>query len=153
MMPMWLLRECFARNYSLCQILSPNLTIRSKDSRIGARRHRRITCQFTDSNVDAQIVGRIVTDVTSLKDRGLLEIVEPEMDDDGELCGNRHYKVEYDLVPMIKGRDLIYEARWPSSDSLSRTENDRRKRQRLEKYEFKQTAQISIAAAFLPGTG
>ncbi|CZR68305.1 uncharacterized protein PAC_18204 [Phialocephala subalpina] len=104
-------------------------------------------------NRDAQIVGRIVTDVTSLKDRGLLEIVEPEMDDDGELCGNRHYKVEYDLVPMIKGRDLIYEARWPSSDSLSRTENDRRKRRRLEKYEFKQTAQISIAAAFLPGTG
>ncbi|KUJ10151.1 uncharacterized protein LY89DRAFT_596900 [Mollisia scopiformis] len=103
-------------------------------------------------NRDVQLVGRVVTDITCLKDQNLLEIVEPETDHDGNLCGKRHYKVEYDLVPMIRGRDLIYETRWPSSDALARVENDRKKRRRLQKHEFKKTAQISIAAAFMPGT-
>jgi hypothetical protein len=92
-----------------------------------------------------------VTDITFLRDQKLLETVEPKIDDDSEMRGKRHYKVEYDLVPMVKGRDLIYESRWPSSDALAKVESDR-KRQRLEKHKFKQTAQISIAAAFMPGT-
>lgn len=98
-----------------------------------------------------QIAGRIVTDITLLKTQNLLDIVEPKKDSEGETYGKRHYRVEYDLVPIIKGRDLIYESRWPSSDILAQVESDR-KRRRLQKHEFKQTAQISIAAAFVPGT-
>lgn len=92
-----------------------------------------------------------MTDVTVLKNRNLLEIVEPRTESDGKVHGRRHCIVEYDLVPMIKGRDLIYEARWPSSDASATVESDR-KRRRFEKYEFTRTAQISIAAAFMPGT-
>lgn len=101
--------------------------------------------------VDAQFVGRIVSDMTHLKNKNLLPIVEPQRDGEGELRGRRHYRIEYDIIPIVKGTDLIWEVGWPSSDTLKNVDSDR-KRRRLEKYQFKQTAQLSLAPAFMPGT-
>ena len=68
--------------------------------------------------------------MTFLRTDGLIVPIEPE---EGEK-GNRHYKVEYELVMIIDGRNMRYEARYPAGG------------------EVQERGQISIAAAFLPGT-
>jgi hypothetical protein len=59
--------------------------------------------------------------------------------------------VEYDLVVIVEGRNLRYEARWPPMDH----HDEIRKRKRAGKSSFVvlETAQVSIASAFQPGTG
>ena len=68
--------------------------------------------------------------MTFLKTDGLIVPVEPE---EGEK-GKRHYKVEYELVMIVDGRNMRYEARYPAGGAVQ------------------ERGQISIAAAFLPGT-
>ena len=68
--------------------------------------------------------------MTFLKTDGLIHPVDPE---EG-LKGKRHYKVEYELVMIIDGRNLRYEARYPAGGAVQNK------------------GQISIAAAFVPGT-
>jgi hypothetical protein len=55
----------------------------------------------------------------------------------------KHWAVEFQLVMIIEGRNLRYEARWP----LPNTENHGPQGQTVQA-----KGQISIAAAFLPGT-
>jgi hypothetical protein len=62
-----------------------------------------------------------------------------------------HYKVEYDLVVIVEGRNLRYEARWPARDDHEQI--GKRKRAGKSSYMTLKTAQISIASAFKPGTG
>jgi hypothetical protein len=50
--------------------------------------------------------------------------------------GKRHYRVEFELVMIIHGRSLRYEARWPIGEGG----------------QVRAGGQICIAAAFLPGT-
>jgi len=54
-------------------------------------------------------------------------------------------------VVTVEGRNLRYEARWPPMDH----HEEIRKRKRAGKSSFMvlETAQISIASAFQPGTG
>ena len=68
--------------------------------------------------------------MTFLVDQGLIEAIEP----DAHSGGKRHYKIELELVMIIDGRNLRYEARWPAEG------------------EVQCGGQISIAAAFQPGT-
>ena len=75
--------------------------------------------------------------MTRLREDGTILPIFPVADDDGERRGKVHYKVEYDLVAIVEGRNLRYEARYPA--------NHFGKVQR--------TGQICIAAAFKPGTG
>jgi len=81
-------------------------------------------------NKGAEIAGSIVADMTFLKTEGLIVPVDPE---EG-LKGKRHYKVEYELVLIVDGRNLRFEARYPAGG------------------EVRGVGQISIAAAFQPGT-
>jgi hypothetical protein len=68
--------------------------------------------------------------MTFLKTKKLIRAIRPE---GGH--GKRHYKVKFELVMIIDGRNLRYEARYPPGTGTV--------------MEYKQ---ISIAAAFVPGT-
>jgi hypothetical protein len=96
----------------------------------------------TNSWVPAQFAGTIITDMTFLRDEGLIDITYPEPDENGVIRGGPHYRVEYDIVPTVEDRNLRYDAIWTPKENGQGS-----KRKRL------QTAQISIASAFQPGTG
>lgn len=68
--------------------------------------------------------------MTFLKERNLIQPVEPE---EG-VKARGHYKVEYELVMIVNDRNMRWEARYPAGG------------------EVQGTGQISIAAAFVPGT-
>ncbi|CZS94244.1 uncharacterized protein RCO7_10355 [Rhynchosporium graminicola] len=90
-----------------------------------------------DINAGAQMVGTIITDMTYLRDEGLISPVIPQPDKDGIVRGKPHYEITFDLVPVVIARDMRYEARYPANNHSK----------------VVQTGQISIAAAFEPGTG
>jgi hypothetical protein len=103
---------------------------------------------------DAQIAGKIVTDMTFLRNKGLATIIYPKSDASGVTRGHPHYRVEYDLVVIVEGRNMRYEARWPPMESMDDDQvAKKRKRSGQYKFEVLQTAQVSIASAFQPGTG
>jgi hypothetical protein len=94
----------------------------------------------------AEWAGEIVADMTFLKDDGL---IKPELPSaHSTFIGDkvkqrlRHWTVEFDLVMIVEGRNLRYEARWPPKDKL----------QDGDEQEVQVSAQICIAAAFQPGT-
>ena len=102
---------------------------------------------------DAQIAGTIVTDMSFLRDKGLIEITIPTADDYGVVRGEPHYVVDYDLFAIVDGRNLRYEARWPPLDQeVDQGIKGRGKRRTQHRVKFKQVQQISLAAAFKPGT-
>ena len=77
-----------------------------------------------------EIAGKIVADMSFLVNEGIIEPIEP----DPQYPGRRHYKIEFELVMIVDGRNLRYEARWPAGG------------------EVRSGGQISIAAGFQPGT-
>jgi hypothetical protein len=70
--------------------------------------------------------------MTFLRDKGIIQPVEPEDDKNGR----EHYRVDYELVAIVEGRALRYEARWPAG----------------EDGQVQGSGQLSIAAAFKEGT-
>jgi hypothetical protein len=86
---------------------------------------------------DAQVAGKITTDMTFLKTSNSIAITYPIIDNEGDSIGEEHYEVEYDLIVIVEGRNLRYEARYPVG-SAGRT---------------LKAGQVSIASAFRPGTG
>ena len=55
---------------------------------------------------------------------------------------HNHYSVTFELVMIVDGRNLRYEARWPPRDFVEAANGQT----------VKATGQVSIAAAFKPGT-
>lgn len=72
--------------------------------------------------------------MTFLKTQNHIQPTEPLYDERGSPIGKRHYKVEYEVVMIVDGRNLTFEARWPIGGATQTS------------------TQISIAAAFVPGT-
>jgi hypothetical protein len=68
--------------------------------------------------------------MTFLKERNIIQPVESEE----SVRAKRYYKVEYELVMIVNDRNMIWEVRYPSSG------------------EGQGRGQLSIAAAFFPGT-
>jgi hypothetical protein len=68
--------------------------------------------------------------MTFLKTDKLIEPIHPGPNH----YGKSHYLVEYELVMIIDGRNLTYQARWPMGGEITASK------------------EISIAAAFIPGT-
>lgn len=100
----------------------------------------------SDRFTEAQVAGKIVTDMTFLRDEHKLTPIYPEEDEahhgyendkGGEIKGKAHYEITYDLVVTVEGRNLRYEARYPAGS----------------RGKVLKTGQISIASAFRPGTG
>lgn len=80
--------------------------------------------------IGAEEAGRIVADMTFLLTDKLIEPSEPE---EG-YKGKPHYKVRFELVMIVEGRNLRFEARYPVGGEV------------IEGKRF------CIAAAFEPGT-
>jgi hypothetical protein len=82
---------------------------------------------LTSNTLDVQVAGKILVDMTFLREQGLIKPISGK--------GKKHYRVEYELVAFVEGRNLRYEARYPAGGKTQGA------------------AQISIAAGFEPGTG
>jgi hypothetical protein len=78
----------------------------------------------------AKPAGKIIADFTPLVRSGKIRLTNP---DEG-YEGVPHYRIEFELVMIINGRNLRFEARWPKGG------------------EVRGSTQICIAAAFKPGT-
>ncbi|KAH7377574.1 hypothetical protein BKA64DRAFT_736873 [Cadophora sp. MPI-SDFR-AT-0126] len=106
-------------------------------------------------NKGVQLEGKIITKMTFLEDKKHISLIKPAPDVNGVVKGKPHYRVEYDLVPIIEKRNLRIEARWPvqplSDADADRSEGSPSKRRRVEQNTI-QTTLVSIAAAFEPGT-
>lgn len=81
--------------------------------------------------------------MTFLRDEGLIQPKPPS--EWSEFFGSKicHWEVMFDLVIIVDGRNLRYEARWPSlkdPEAASRQQS------------VQAQGQICIAAAFKPGT-
>lgn len=87
--------------------------------------------------IGARIVGKLVSDMTFLRDDRLIRRRAPRLDANGMKQGMTHYMVTFDLVAIIECRNLRYEARYPANNSGK----------------VQKTDQVCIAAAFKPGTG
>lgn len=90
----------------------------------------------------AEVAGLITVDMTFLKREGH---IQPKPPSDFSQHGDPkklHWDVEFDLVMIVDGRNLYYEARWPPSNP--------------EEIPVQQVVmgrgQTCIAAAFEPGT-
>ncbi|RHZ51804.1 Hsp70 family protein [Aspergillus thermomutatus] len=79
------------------------------------------------NNTGAKLAGTIKLDMTFLRTEGYIRPIKPD-----NLHGRRHYRVEYDLVMIVDGYNIKYEARW---------DNGQGERVLAQK-------QINIAAAF-----
>jgi len=94
--------------------------------------------------IGAELAGSIIVNMTFLKDEGLIEPVSAYNVQPGQRTPLRFYSVEFDLVVIVNGRNLRYEARWPKSLNVESeghlTDN------------VVAQGQICIAASFKPGT-
>jgi hypothetical protein len=82
--------------------------------------------------------------MTFLKDEGLIQLTPPSVF--STYSGPKaplHWEVTFELVMIIDGRNLRYEARWPPSNSPEAS---------LYSQRVQEKGQICIAAAFKPGT-
>jgi hypothetical protein len=70
--------------------------------------------------------------MTFLRDEGHIQLTHPEKG----YMGKKHWKVQFQLVMIIEGRNLRYEARWPKGGASKVTGK----------------GHVCIAAAFEPGT-
>ncbi|KAM0433418.1 hypothetical protein ACHAPT_004296 [Fusarium lateritium] len=57
-------------------------------------------------NKDAQVAGTLEVDFSFLRDQGLLEPIDPELDENGKPIGKRHWTVEFQIQLKVIGRDL-----------------------------------------------
>jgi hypothetical protein len=79
----------------------------------------------------AQLAGTILVDMTFLRTENKIQPVNKQA---GQLGRSQYWRVEYELVAVVDGRNLRYYARWPPGGAV------------------KGMCQVGIAAAFLPGT-
>ena len=91
--------------------------------------------EWNENNVHwigAECAGKLLVDFTGLRDTGKLPLpVGPGRGGRGK----KHYRIEFEIVPTIHGRNLRFEVKYPRGGAVQ------------------QTGQICIAATFEPGTG
>ncbi|KAF4216265.1 hypothetical protein CNMCM8980_005267 [Aspergillus fumigatiaffinis] len=63
------------------------------------------------NNRGAKVAGKIELDMTFLRTEGHIRPVKPDNE-----FGRRHYRVEYDLVMIVDGYNIRYEARWDNGE-------------------------------------
>jgi hypothetical protein len=99
--------------------------------------------------IGAVLAGSIVVDMTFLRDENHI-VPDPPPSFPSQTGkgtqGNRaqgYWSVIFELVMIVDGRNLRYEARWPVSDTVDAAAHGQ---------SIRAAGQISIAAAFKPGT-
>lgn len=94
--------------------------------------------------IGAELAGSITADMTFLRDEGHIQPVAPSVFSTySGPKAPRHWAVQFELVMIIDGRNLRYEARWPPRGSPEASVHNQK---------VLQSGQVSIAAAFKPGT-
>ena len=81
--------------------------------------------------------------MTFLKDQGHIQPKIPSEWSRDVGTNTLHWEVTFDLVMIVDGRNLRYEARWPSLKDPEAASHQQ---------SVQGTGQICIAAAFKPGT-
>jgi hypothetical protein len=94
-------------------------------------------------NKGAELAGSIEVDMTFLKDQGLIQPKLPSVWSRHLGSKKCHWEVTFDLVMIVDGRNLRYEARWPSSKDPEAA---------IHQQSVQGKGRICIAAAFKPGT-
>lgn len=89
----------------------------------------------------AEQAGKISANMTFLKEKKMIKLQKPSANSKYKgPKAPKHWEVEIQLVMIIEGRNLRFEARWPVPDHNNQHQT------------VKAKGQISIAAAFQPGT-
>ncbi|PVH69481.1 hypothetical protein DL98DRAFT_522149 [Cadophora sp. DSE1049] len=95
-------------------------------------------------NKGAELAGSITADMTFLRNEGhILPVPPSEFSTYFGPKAQNHWAVTFELVMIIDGRDLRYEARWPPPNSPEA---------RVHSQRVPGSGQACIAAAFKPGT-
>ena len=94
------------------------------------------------------MAGQIVVDMSFLHERGHIFLQPPSLSSTKPYRSQRdcHWEVEFDLVMIVDGRNLYYEARWPPSQVVDGETVT------PEAQAVQARGQTCIAAAFQPGT-
>ena len=96
------------------------------------------------NRVGAELAGSIEVDMSFLRDLNYIQPTEPSQSSAHYGKKNKnYYLVEFDLVMILDGRNLRYEARWPPKEQLEKFGQAQR---------VQASGQICVAAAFRPGT-
>ena len=93
--------------------------------------------------IGAELAGTIEADMTFLRAQGLIQPELPSVFSTNRGSDVPYWAVSFDLVMIVDGRNLRYEARWPPSKEGEETSQDQVVHAR---------GQTCIAAAFKPGT-
>lgn len=96
--------------------------------------------------IGAERAGFIDVDMTYLKDQQYHSITLSEPSEISAHFGKsnkKYWRVEFDLVMILDGRNLRFEARWPPAERVV---------QFGQAQSVQASKQICIAAAFKPGT-
>jgi hypothetical protein len=96
----------------------------------------------TNSVLGAEAIGTIETDLTFLITDGLIEPQLPSAESTYVNSRKKHWQAHYEILMIVEGRSIRFEARWPARQDLKPGVNQR----------VLATKLVGIAAAFLPGT-
>lgn len=88
------------------------------------------------------MVGFLQTDLTPLRDEGLIEPQYPSMSSVHAGSQKRYWEVHYEVALIVEGRRIRFEARYPVKGALGPGEQQ----------EVLGVKLVGIAAAFAPGT-
>lgn len=92
----------------------------------------------------AELAGEIVADMTWLKEQNLIQLQQPSAWSTFKgRDAQPYWSITWELVLIIDGRNLRYEARWPATEHVEERGQDQR---------VCEEGQTCIAAAFNPGT-
>ena len=102
----------------------------------------RIRRHFAYFHVGAVLVGTLETNVTGLSDHGRLQLLEPSEFSTHAGSKKTYWEVHYEIVLIVQGRSINFEARFPVRSKLLPGERQDSLGAKL----------VGIAAAFAPGT-
>ncbi|PVH99820.1 hypothetical protein DM02DRAFT_629036 [Periconia macrospinosa] len=110
---------------------------------ISEKKHKSHYKKGNANNKGAELAGSIIADMTFLRDEGRIQPESPsQFSKFSEEPEKRHWAVHFELVMIVEGRNLQYQARWPMQKDL----------QAGQQPSVQAQAQVCIAAAFRPGT-
>ncbi|KAJ4299563.1 hypothetical protein N0V90_004809 [Kalmusia sp. IMI 367209] len=110
---------------------------------VSERKHQSHYKKGNANNKGAELAGSIIADMTFLRDEARIQPEGPsEFSEFSEEPQRLHWAVHFELVMIVEGRNLRYQARWPMKKDLHAGQEP----------DIQAQGQICIAAAFDPGT-
>lgn len=98
---------------------------------------------LTHLRLGAVQIGTIETDMTFLIDEGHIQPQSPSPDSTYAGSRRKFWQTHYDILMIVEGRSIRFEARWPAKKNCRPRDGPQR---------VLATKLVGIAAAFEPGT-